>query len=156
MVNTNTSIFLTMEHGKKDQQYCFDTVMAHIPWNDQGLIAAIAQDAQTKEVLMMAWVNAEALIETLTTKRVCYWSRSRQTLWRKGESSGHHQQLIDAKLDCDGDAVLFSVQQHGAACHTFRPSCFYLGLELTNVSILSSPLFNTNTNPNTNKTSYDS
>ncbi len=150
MVNASTSIFLAMEHGKKGQEYCFDKVMKHIPWNDQGLIAAIAQDAQTKEVLMMAWVNAEALIETLTTKRVCYWSRSRKTLWRKGESSGHHQQLIDAKLDCDGDTVLFSVKQHGAACHTFRPSCFYLGLGLTQVSILSNPL------PNPNKTSYDS
>lgn len=150
MVNASTSIFLAMEHGKKGQEYCFDKVMKHILWNDQGLIAAIAQDAQTKEVLMMAWVNAEALIETLTTKRVCYWSRSRKTLWRKGESSGHHQQLIEAKLDCDGDAVLFSVQQHGAACHTFRPSCFYLGLGLTQVSILSNPL------SNPNKTSYDS
>lgn len=150
MVNASTSIFLAMEHGKKGQEYCFDKVMKHIPWNAQGLIAAIAQDAQTKEVLMMAWVNAEALIETLTTKRVCYWSRSRKTLWRKGESSGHHQQLIEAKLDCDGDTVLFSVKQHGAACHTFRPSCFYLGLGLTQVSILSNPL------SNPNKTSYDS
>ncbi|MGP5209200.1 phosphoribosyl-AMP cyclohydrolase [Psychrobacter alimentarius] len=150
VVNASTSIFLAMEHGKKGQEYCFDKVMKQIPWNDQGLIAAIAQNAQTKEVLMMAWVNAEALIETLTTRRVCYWSRSRQALWRKGESSGHHQQLIDAKLDCDGDAVLFSVQQHGPACHTLRPSCFYLGLELTQVSILSNPL------SNTNKISYDS
>lgn len=114
MVNASTSIFLAMEHGKKDQEYCFDKVMDHIPW------------------------------------RVCYWSRSRQTLWRKGESSGHHQQLIDAKLDCDGDAVLFSVQQHGPACHTFRPSCFYLGLELAQVTIFRSPL------SNTNKLSYDS
>lgn len=150
MVNASTSIFLAMEHGKKGQEYCFDKVMKPIPWNDQGLMAAIAQDAQTKEVLMLAWVNAEALIETLTTKRVCYWSHSRQTLWRKGESSGHHQQLIDAKLDCDGDAVLFSVQQHGPACHTFRPSYFYLGLELTQVTIFRSHL------SNTNKLSYDS
>lgn len=134
------SVFLEMEQGQIGQHYNFSTVLHDIPWNEQGLIAAIAQDFQSKEILMMAWINAEALIETLTTKKVCYWSRSRQCLWRKGASSGHSQQLIEARLDCDGDSILFLVRQNGTACHTNRPSCFYIGLELTSASILSKPL----------------
>lgn len=134
------SIFLDMEQGKIGENYSFSAVINAIPWNEHGLIAAIAQDFQSKEVLMMAWVNAEALIETLTTQKVCYWSRSRKCLWRKGESSNHFQELIEARLDCDGDTLLFLVQQHGPACHTHRPSCFYIGLKLTHVSILSKPL----------------
>ena len=90
-----------------------------------GLIAAIAQDAATGEVLMLAWMNAEALTETLKTGRATYWSRSRQKLWIKGESSGHTQKVIELRVDCDQDAVLIKVEQIGGACHTHRTSCFY-------------------------------
>ncbi len=90
-----------------------------------GLIAAIAQDAETGEVLMLAWMNAQALAATLNTGYATYWSRSRQKLWVKGESSGHTQKLIELRVDCDQDAVLMKVEQTGGACHTHRPSCFY-------------------------------
>ena len=90
-----------------------------------GLIAAIAQDAQTGEVLMLAWMNQEALDETLRTGFATYWSRSRQKRWRKGEESGHVQRVIEARIDCDQDAVLLRVEQTGAACHTGEHSCFY-------------------------------
>ena len=90
-----------------------------------GLIAAVAQDAETGEVLMLAWMNEEALRLTLETGRATYWSRSRQKLWRKGEESGHVQEVVDARIDCDQDAVLLRVRQTGAACHTGARSCFY-------------------------------
>lgn len=89
------------------------------------LIAAIAQDVNNGEVLMIAWMNEEALTKTLETKKVTYWSRSRNQLWTKGESSGHTQELISARYDCDGDALLLQVEQVGAACHTGERSCFY-------------------------------
>ena len=91
----------------------------------KGLIAAIAQDASSDEVLMLAWMNREALIQTLETKRATYFSRSRQKLWVKGESSGHFQEVVEFKFDCDGDAILLKVKQTGAACHTGEKSCFY-------------------------------
>lgn len=95
-------------------------------WNDQGLIPAIAQDAASGEVLMLAWMNAEALSETLRQGVAVYWSRSRQALWRKGDTSGNTQQLVDIKLDCDGDTLLLRVNQQGeGACHTGRPTCFF-------------------------------
>lgn len=90
-----------------------------------GLIAAIAQDAATGEVLMLAWMNAEALQLTLTTGRAVYWSRSRNSLWRKGDTSGHEQHVEEIRIDCDQDAVLLRVRQDGAACHTGHRSCFY-------------------------------
>ncbi len=90
-----------------------------------GLIPAIAQDAATGEVLMMAWMNAESLSETLKTGRVTYWSRSRGALWRKGETSGHIQTLKELRVDCDRDCLLMQVEQIGPACHTNRRSCFY-------------------------------
>lgn len=97
-----------------------------ISWNDQGLVPAIAQDWQTGEVLMLAWMNREALALTLSEGRAIYWSRSRQALWRKGEESGHVQQLKELRIDCDADAVLIKVEQLGGiACHTGRRSCFY-------------------------------
>lgn len=89
------------------------------------LIAAIAQDYSSKEVLMVAWMNQEALEQTLRTGSVTYWSRSRNQLWVKGESSGHTQRLISIRYDCDGDALLLEVDQTGAACHTGERSCFY-------------------------------
>ncbi|MDG0991732.1 MAG: phosphoribosyl-AMP cyclohydrolase [Luminiphilus sp.] len=94
-------------------------------WNSQGLIPAVAQDATSGEVLMLAWMNEESLELTLTEGRAVYWSRSRRALWRKGETSGHIQQLVDIKLDCDGDTLLLKVEQTGAACHTGRYSCFF-------------------------------
>lgn len=92
---------------------------------NKGLIAAIAQDATSDEVLMLAWMNREALIKTLQTKRATYFSRSRQRLWVKGESSGHFQEVVDLKFDCDGDAILLKVNQTEAACHTGEKSCFH-------------------------------
>lgn len=94
-------------------------------FNADGLIAAVAQDARTGEVLMLAWMNAEALKRTIETGRATYWSRSRQSLWVKGETSGHTQRVIEARIDCDQDAVLLRVEQEGAACHTGERSCFY-------------------------------
>ncbi len=98
---------------------------ATLRYDDRGLIPAIAQDAGTGEVLMMAWVNAEAVAETLRTGRVTYWSRSRGKLWRKGETSGHVQRLVELRPDCDRDCLLLLVEQTGPACHTNRRSCFY-------------------------------
>lgn len=94
-------------------------------FDTHGLVAAIAQDASTGEVLMLAWMNAEALRLTLETRRATYWSRSRGELWVKGESSGHTQEVVDVLVDCDQDAVLLKVRQSGGACHTGRDSCFY-------------------------------
>ena len=97
-----------------------------IKWNDDGLVAAIAQDWQTGEVLMMAWMNAESLELTLQEQRAIYYSRSRQALWRKGEESGNVQTLKELRVDCDGDTILLKVEQIGGiACHTGRRNCFY-------------------------------
>ena len=102
-----------------------DTELAEISFNDQGLVAAIAQQHDTGEILMMAWMNAESIALTLQTGQVHYWSRSRQSLWHKGESSGQTQQLMDLCVDCDGDTILLSVDQTGVACHTGRRNCFF-------------------------------
>jgi phosphoribosyl-AMP cyclohydrolase len=101
-----------------------------VPWNGDGLIAAVAQDAASGRVLTVAWMNRDALEETARTMRAVYWSRSRQRLWRKGEESGHVQKLRELRLDCDADAVLLMVEQVGGiACHTGRESCFYRKLD---------------------------
>jgi phosphoribosyl-AMP cyclohydrolase len=94
-------------------------------YNEAGLIPAIAQDATSGEVLMMAWMNAEAVAKTLESGKVTYWSRSRQSFWIKGETSGHVQELVDFRFDCDQDCILVMVNQTGAACHTNRRTCFY-------------------------------
>ncbi len=96
-----------------------------IAWNGDGLVPAIAQQHDSGEVLMMAWMSREAVAETLTTGRVCYFSRSRSELWRKGESSGQVQTLVELRVDCDGDTLLLAVEQTGVACHTGRRSCFF-------------------------------
>ncbi|AGT09294.1 phosphoribosyl-AMP cyclohydrolase [Paracoccus aminophilus] len=98
---------------------------ASLKYDAHGLVPAIAQDHATGEVLMMAWMNAEAVAKTLATGKVTYWSRSRQNFWVKGESSGHVQKLVDFRLDCDRDCLLVLVEQTGPACHTNRRSCFY-------------------------------
>ncbi|SUZ30872.1 Phosphoribosyl-AMP cyclohydrolase [Roseibaca ekhonensis] len=97
-------------------------------YDERGLIPAIAQDAENGDVLMMAWMNADAVARTLQTRRVTYWSRSRQAFWVKGESSGHVQHLVDMRVDCDRDCLLVLVDQTGPACHTNRRSCFYTAL----------------------------
>jgi len=101
------------------------TIFDKLRYNSRGLVPAIAQQHDTKEVLMMAWMSRESLQETLATGRVTYYSRSRQDLWRKGESSGQTQDLVDIRLDCDGDTILLLVNQKGVACHTGRRTCFY-------------------------------
>jgi len=102
-----------------------DAVLGSVRFDAAGLVAAVAQQHDTGEVLMLAWMNRDAIEETLRTGRVCYWSRSRGRLWRKGETSGQVQQLIEFRLDCDGDAVLLLVDQAGVACHTGRRNCFF-------------------------------
>ena len=104
------------------------TFLADINWNQQGLVAAIAQDFATGDVLMMAWMNADAVMRTLETGRVTDWSRSRQSFWVKGETSGHVQELVELRVDCDRDCLLVLVNQTGPACHTNRRSCFYTAL----------------------------
>ena len=111
-----------------------------LSFNDAGLIPAIAQQHDTGEVLMMAWMNHESIIETLQTKQVCYWSRSRKKLWRKGESSGNVQRLVEFRFDCDQDCILMMVNQKGPACHTNRPYCFYYAIRDDQVAIISEPM----------------
>ena len=96
-----------------------------LSYDAAGLIPCIAQEAETGEVLMMAWMNADAVARTLETRRVTYWSRSRASLWIKGEASGHVQELVELRMDCDRDCLLALVRQTGPACHTNRRSCFY-------------------------------
>ena len=96
-----------------------------IAFDSAGLIPAIAQQHDSGEVLMMAWMNRESVAETLRTGRVCYWSRARGKLWRKGETSGQVQNLVELRVDCDGDALLLLVDQKGVACHTGRRNCFF-------------------------------
>jgi phosphoribosyl-AMP cyclohydrolase len=101
-----------------------------VPWNGDGLIAAVAQDAKSGRVLTVAWMNREALKETSERGEAVYWSRSRKKLWRKGEESGHVQKVREVRLDCDADAILLKVEQVGGiACHTGRESCFFRKLE---------------------------
>ena len=106
----------------------------------QGLIPAIAQDAQSGEVLMLAWMNAEAVRRTLETGRVTYWSRSRAAFWVKGETSGHTQKLVEMRLDCDRDCLLLLIEQVGPACHTNRRSCFFTALRDGGEVVLSEPM----------------
>ncbi len=104
------------------------TPLSAILFDAAGLVPAVAQQHDTGEVLMLAWMSRESIAETLRTGQVTYWSRSRQALWRKGATSGHHQRLIEMRLDCDGDALLLLVDQTGAACHTGERSCFFRAL----------------------------
>ena len=100
-----------------------------IEWNEQGLIPVITQEASTRDVLTLAWINREALAKTVECGEAVYWSRSRQKLWHKGEESGHIQKIVDIRLDCDNDALIYLVEQKGLACHTGRHSCFYPQLQ---------------------------
>ncbi len=111
-----------------------------VRYNDQGLVPVIAQDAETHEVLMLAWMNAEAIEKTLETRKVTYWSRSRQSFWVKGETSGHTQALVDLRIDCDRDCLLALVNQVGPACHTNRRVCFYTSITGSDEVELMSPM----------------
>jgi len=128
------------ENAHPGEGLCWQQVLDSLPFNADGLLPAIAQQHDTHEVLMMAWVDREALAETVRTGRVCYYSRSRGKLWRKGESSGQVQHLRELRLDCDGDAVLLRVDQRGPACHTGRRSCFYNVLQGDRVVVNEAPL----------------
>jgi phosphoribosyl-AMP cyclohydrolase len=121
--------FQTLEQYSDSTQLELAEVVDQLVFNEQGLIPVITQDANGKNVLMLAWMNKQALLVTLSTKRVTYWSRSRKKLWAKGETSGHTQTLVSMSFDCDGDAILCQVSQLGAACHTNRPNCFYLKVD---------------------------
>ena len=102
-----------------------DAALAEIRFGPDGLVPAIAQQHDTGEILMVAWMNADAVRTTLAEGMACYWSRSRQALWRKGDISGQTQRLVEFRLDCDGDTILLLVDQHGVACHTGRRNCFF-------------------------------
>ena len=134
------NVFEELETVPAGSTRTWDEVRAAMRFNDSGLIPAIAQQHDTGEVLMMAWMNAEALDETLATGRVVYWSRSRGALWRKGERSGQVQRLRELRIDCDGDTLLLRVDQAGPACHTGRRSCFYHRVDGQRVTITDDPL----------------
>lgn len=114
-------------------------LIENFKFDSNGLVAAIAQQHDTGEVLMLAWMNKAAIEETLRTGQVCYFSRSRNKLWRKGETSGQVQKLVDMRLDCDGDALLLLVDQPGVACHTGRRSCFYKSVRENEIIEISKP-----------------
>ena len=113
---------------------------ASLKYDPNGLIPCIAQDHATGEVLMMAWMNVQAVARTLETGRVTYWSRSRGAFWVKGETSGHEQRLVELRVDCDRDALLALVEQEGPACHTNRRSCFYTAVRDGGEVVLTEPM----------------
>jgi phosphoribosyl-AMP cyclohydrolase len=114
-------------------------LLSQLKFNDDGLIPAIAQQHDTGEILMMAWMNSESVAETLDTGRVCYYSRSRAKLWRKGESSGQEQTLKELRWDCDADTLLVLVEQKGVACHTGRRNCFFNAIRDGEVTVIAEP-----------------
>lgn len=136
------SLFKSLEKAPSGHRTRWADALAELKFNDAGLIPAIAQQHDSGEILMMAWMNAEALQETLDTGRVCYWSRSRKGLWRKGESSGQVQMLKELRIDCDGDTLLVLVDQTGPACHSGRRSCFYNLVDGDELTVDSDPLIN--------------
>jgi phosphoribosyl-AMP cyclohydrolase len=117
-----------------------EAVLDALQFDEHGLVAAVAQQHDTNEVLMLAWMNRTAVTETLRTGRVHYWSRTRQKLWRKGESSGQVQRLVELRVDCDGDALLLLVDQYGVACHTGRRTCFYRAARDGSLVTLAEPV----------------
>lgn len=125
----NRQYFQSIEPLPDKTELNLHEIISELAFNKDGLLPVITQDVETKDVLMFAWMNKESLEITLQTKRMTYWSRSRQQLWKKGESSGHTQELVSMHLDCDGDCVLCLVNQSGPACHTGRPNCFYLAVD---------------------------
>ena len=134
------SVLHQTEKMKPGEGLSLSEVLNGLPYNSDGLVPAIAQQFDSKEVLMMAWMNRASIEETLNTGRVCYWSRSRQSYWRKGESSGQVQVLKDMRFDCDGDTILLLVDQTGPACHTGRRDCFYNIVKDDRVVVDSEPM----------------
>ena len=128
-----------LEQAAAGDRVSLKDVLDALPYNEQGLIAAIAQDAHSRDVLMLAWMDRTAIERTLRDGSACYYSRSRQTHWVKGETSGHTQRVVDMRFDCDGDAVLLSVEQTGPACHTNRPTCFYLQVAGNEIVVSTNP-----------------
>jgi len=110
-------------------QAAIDKMLAAIQFDTQGLVPAVAQQQGSGEVLMMAYMDRDAIVETMRTGRVCYWSRSRRAPWRKGDTSGHIQELVELRVDCDGDTLLVEVEQTGVACHTGRHNCFFRAIQ---------------------------
>lgn len=133
-------LFGTLESAEAGDTQALADILDALRYNDQGLIPAIAQDAASLEVLMLGWMNRTSIERTLTEGFACYWSRSRQTYWRKGESSGHLQALKAMRFDCDGDTILLLVDQSGPACHTNRNNCFYLEVDGAQVRVTSEPV----------------
>lgn len=117
-----------MSEGGRAAPEATAAVLAALKFGPDGLVAAVAQQHGTGEVLMLAWMNAESIAATLASGFATYWSRSRQALWRKGETSGHVQRLVELRLDCDGDTILLRVAQTGPACHTGHRACFFRGV----------------------------
>ena len=132
--------FKQLERAQTGQTFDWEALKSQVKYDSNGLIPAIAQQFDSKEVLMMAWMNELSLQETLETGRVCYWSRSRQSYWRKGESSGQVQILKELRFDCDGDTILLLVDQTGPACHSGRRSCFYTLVEGDKATVTDEPL----------------
>jgi phosphoribosyl-AMP cyclohydrolase len=133
------TLFQQLEQAAVGHRASLAAVLDAIRFDAAGLVPAVAQAHDTRDVLMLAWMNREALDETLRTGRVCYYSRSRRRLWRKGEESGHVQALVALRIDCDGDALLLEVAQTGPACHTNRRSCFYLRRDGDTVVVTDAP-----------------
>lgn len=121
--------FQQLETRETGASVSLEELLSRLAFDERGLIPAVAQDAVSGEVLMLAWMNKRALELTLTTNKVTYWSRSRQQLWTKGDTSGNTQTLVSMSIDCDGDTILCKVNQLGSACHTQRKNCFYLSVE---------------------------
>ena len=130
----------TLENAAKGHQVPLDSFLDALKYNKQGLVPAIAQDAATGEVLMLAWMDREAIETTLEEGQVTYFSRSRNGYWRKGETSGNTQSLQSMHIDCDGDSILMKVVQTGAACHTERRSCFYYEIVGSTVEVSANPI----------------
>nr|WP_230208737.1 phosphoribosyl-AMP cyclohydrolase [Solemya velum gill symbiont] len=141
-MDTAMGFFKLREQDSAGDAKTLGETLEALKYNSDGLVPAIAQQYDSGEVVMMAWMNRAAIEETLETGRVCYWSRSRQAYWRKGESSGQIQKLIEMRFDCDGDALLLKVDQTGPACHTGRRSCFYHKVDGDRVVIDGEPLIN--------------
>ena len=126
-LNNSVKIEQMSDTNKNSQE---QALLEAVTWNDQGLVPVIAQEVGSKDILMMAWMNRDALLETLRLGEAVYWTRSRQKLWHKGEESGHTQKVKEIRLDCDGDTILLLVEQKdGIACHTGEHSCFFMRLD---------------------------
>ena len=137
---SSNALFKQLESASQGESVALRDVLDALRFADDGLIPAIAQQHDTGEIVMVGYMNRATLEETLTTGRVCYYSRSRNRVWRKGEESGNIQMLRDLRIDCDGDALLLAVDQRGPACHTGRRSCFYLKVDGDRVMVTDAPL----------------